>query len=97
MVDHRKNGLKCGRERKSYESPFGKNCTLTPLSDPEKAKVVSQLELEEKQEQEKHYEQVKLLLKQKADLEAYARKTREAIEGEGLVVVSELQKEDEIN
>ena len=95
MVDHRKICSKCGRARKGHESPFGKNCTLTPLSEAEKAKVVSQLEAEEKQEQENHDEQVRLLLKQKAELEAQAKKTREAIEEEELLA-AELQKEEEI-
>ena len=37
----------CGRKRKDHPTPFGQKCTLTPLSDAEKEKVLKEVEAEE--------------------------------------------------
>ena len=83
----------CGRARKGHESPFGKNCELTPLEPEEREQVIAQLEAEEKEADRKYDEQMKDFMKKKAELEEQARKTKELLEEQELIAKARERKE----
>ena len=103
-VDKRKICQNCGRGRKEHPTPFGANCTLTPLSETERLAVIEAYK-DTQQEQtdnprsgkeqtgehsSEYQKQIETLLKENEKLEAQRKQTLDAI-----VVEERVRKENQ--